>query len=114
MTAHGLHQYAGLPISNVRYVDWYFNADGVQTRLEQGEYNGDLLNLYHEKMQRLNPGLLEAYVAARTRPDRRFSWRQIEHMSVGTQPQLNAARRDSCSVRLSARLGRRTRLAIKK
>ncbi len=56
ITAHGLHQLAGLPISDVRYVDWYFNSDGVQTRLEQGEYNGDLLDLYHEKMQRLNPG----------------------------------------------------------
>jgi Lamin Tail Domain len=55
-TAHGLHRIAGLPLSHVRYVDWYFNADSVQTRLEQGEYNGDLLDLYHEKMQRLNPG----------------------------------------------------------
>ena len=56
MTAHKLHQLAGLPLSDVRYVDWYFNNDGLQTRLEQGEYNGDLLDLYHEKMQRLNPG----------------------------------------------------------
>jgi hypothetical protein len=56
MTAHGLHRLAGLPLSHVRYVDWYFNADAAQTRLEQGEYNGDLLDLYHEKMQRLNPG----------------------------------------------------------
>jgi hypothetical protein len=55
-TAHGLHRLAGLPLSHVRYVDWYFNANPVQTRLEQGEYNGDLLDLYHEKMQRLNPG----------------------------------------------------------
>lgn len=55
-TAHGLHRLAGLPLSHVRYVDWYLNSDGVQTRLEQGEYNGDLLDIYHEKMQRLNPG----------------------------------------------------------
>jgi hypothetical protein len=65
-------------------------------------------------MQRLNPRSLDAYIAARTGADRRFSWRQIEHLSVGTQPQLNAARRNGCSVRFSARLGRRTRLAIKK
>jgi hypothetical protein len=56
MTAHGLHRLAGLPLSHVRYVDWYFNSDAVQTRLEQGEYNGDLLDIYHETMQRLNPG----------------------------------------------------------
>ncbi len=56
MTAHGLHQLAGLPLSTVRYVDWYFNTDSVITRLEQGEYNGELLDAYHEKMQRLNPG----------------------------------------------------------
>jgi len=56
MTAHGLHQHAGLPISPVRYVDWNFNSDGPITRLEQGEYNGELLDAYHEKMQRRNPG----------------------------------------------------------
>ncbi len=56
MTAHGLNQLAGLPLSTVRYVDWYFNNDGMITRLEQGEYNGELLDAYHKKMQRLNPG----------------------------------------------------------
>lgn len=56
MVAHGLHRIAGLPLSHVRYVDWYFNANGAQTRLEQGEYNGDLLDIYHETMQRQNPG----------------------------------------------------------
>ena len=55
-TAHGLHRLAGLPLSAVRYVDWYFNGDGLITRLEQGEYNGELLAAFHEKMQRLNPG----------------------------------------------------------
>ena len=55
-TAHGLHQHAGLPVSGVRWVDWYLNNDPLQFRLEQGEYNGDLLDNYHEKMQRLNPG----------------------------------------------------------
>ena len=56
MTAHGLHQLANLPLSTVRYVDWYFNNDTVLSRLEQGEYNGEMLDAYHEKMQRLNPG----------------------------------------------------------
>ena len=56
MTAHGLHQLAGLPLSTVRYVDWHFNNDAQITRLEQGEYNGELLASYHEKMQRLRPG----------------------------------------------------------
>jgi hypothetical protein len=55
-TAHGLHLRAGLPLSHVRYVDWYLNGDGLQVRLEQGEYNGDLLDQYHETVQRLNPG----------------------------------------------------------
>ncbi len=59
MTAHGLHQLAGLPLSTVRYVDWYFNNDSVITRLEQGEYNGELLDSYHAKMQRLNPGSIK-------------------------------------------------------
>ncbi len=56
MTGQGLHQLAGLPISTVRYVDWYFNSDAKIDRLEQGEYNGELLDAYHEKMQRLSPG----------------------------------------------------------
>ena len=56
MTAHGLHQLAGLPLSTVRYVDWYFNTDTLITRLEQGEYDGELLDAYSDKMQRLNPG----------------------------------------------------------
>ncbi len=55
-TAHGLHQAAGLPISSVRYVDWYYNNEGGIQRLEQGEYTGELLDAYHERMQRLHPG----------------------------------------------------------
>ncbi len=61
LTAHGLNQQAGLPLSSVRWVDWYFNNDTVIQRVEQGEYDSELLNAYHEKIQRLNPGsLLEA------------------------------------------------------
>lgn len=55
-TGHGLHRLAGLPISHVRYVDWYLNSDALQTRLEQGEYNGDLLEIFHAAQQRTNPG----------------------------------------------------------
>jgi hypothetical protein len=67
-TAHGLHRIAGLPVSGTRYIDWYFNDDadyttaGVQpyiTRLEQGQYDGELLDAYFEKMQRLNPGSIK-------------------------------------------------------
>ncbi len=56
LTAHGLNRLAGLPVSPVRYVDWYFNNDSVITRVEQGEYNGELLDAYSAKQQRLNPG----------------------------------------------------------
>jgi hypothetical protein len=65
-------------------------------------------------MQRLNSRLLDTNIAARTRADRRFPRRQLEHLSVGTQPQLNAARPYVRAVRLFARLGCRTRLAIEK
>ena len=56
LTAHRLHEAAGLPVSPLRYVDWYFNNDTVLTRLEQGEYNGVFLDAYFAKQQRLNPG----------------------------------------------------------
>ncbi len=56
LTAHGLNQLANLPLSTVRWVDWYFNNDTVIQRVEQGEYNGELLDAYAEKNVRLNPG----------------------------------------------------------
>jgi hypothetical protein len=65
-------------------------------------------------MQWLNSRLLDAHLAAWTRTDRRFPWRQFEHPTIGHQPQLNAARRYAGTVRLTAGLGYRTRLAIKK
>ena len=73
-----------------------------------------LRSLNDQTMQRLNSRLLDAYVATRTRADRRFPWRQLEHLSIGSQPQLNAARRYIGAVRFCARLGGRTSLAIKK
>lgn len=59
LTAHGLNQLANLPLSTVRWVDWYFNNDTVIQRVEQGEYNGELLDAYAEKNVRLNPGSLK-------------------------------------------------------
>lgn len=53
---HGLYLNANLPISEVRWVDWYLNNNPVLLRLEQGEYNGDLLDLYHKRIADLNPG----------------------------------------------------------
>ena len=59
LTAHGLNQIANLPLSTVRWVDWYFNNDAVIQRVEQGEYNGELLDAYAEKNVRLNPGSIK-------------------------------------------------------
>ena len=53
---HGLFLNANLPVSPVRWVDWYLNNNGRTLRLEQGEYNGDLLGNFHERIQQLNPG----------------------------------------------------------
>jgi hypothetical protein len=47
---------AGLPDSNVRYVDLYLNNNAVMQRLEQGEFDGDMLDAYHAAQRRLNPG----------------------------------------------------------
>jgi hypothetical protein len=54
--AQGLYLNANLPMSEVNWVDWYLNGNGVQVRLQQGEYNGDLLDKYHTRMRDLNPG----------------------------------------------------------
>ena len=56
VVGQGLFVANGLPLSATRYVDWYFNGAGVLQRLEQGEYDGDLLDAYHTKIQRQNPG----------------------------------------------------------
>jgi hypothetical protein len=52
----GLFIGANLPMSETRWVDWHLNGNGRLVRLEQGEYNGDLLDKYHKRLQRLNPG----------------------------------------------------------
>jgi len=56
VNGHGLFINAGLPVSKVRYVDLYLNNNAVMQRLEQGEFNGDMLDRYHEDQQPLNPG----------------------------------------------------------
>ncbi len=53
---HGLYQNANLPISAVRWIDWYMNGDAKVVKLEQGEYNGDLLDKFHTAQAALNPG----------------------------------------------------------
>ena len=54
--SQGLYINAGLPMSEINWVDWYLNGNGVQVRLQQGEYNGDLLDKYHKRVKDLNPG----------------------------------------------------------
>jgi hypothetical protein len=71
-------------------------------------------------MQRLNPWLLDAYIAAWTGSDRRLNRRQVENLSAGTEPKLNAANRRALTAcgraarasRASARIGCRTGLAF--
>ncbi len=53
---HGLYENANLPISHVRWIDFYQNTDAKVTKLEQGEYNGDLLSKFHDRQAALNPG----------------------------------------------------------
>jgi hypothetical protein len=53
---HGLYQNANLPVSGVRWIDWYMNGDARAVKLEQGEYNGDLLDKFHTAQAALNPG----------------------------------------------------------
>lgn len=54
--AQGLYINAGLPMSEINWIDWYLNGNAVQVRLQQGEYNGDLLDKYHKRIKDLNPG----------------------------------------------------------
>ncbi len=55
IVGHNLFIEAGLPVSKVRYVDLYLNNNGVRQRLEQGEFDGDMLDAYHKTQQQLNP-----------------------------------------------------------
>lgn len=56
ITGHGaefaeatrLNRLLGLPASRTRTVSWYLNGNTVATKLEQGEYAGEMLDEYHE------------------------------------------------------------------
>ncbi len=56
IVGHGLFRAAGLPVSPVRYVDLYLNDRSVMQRLEQGEFDGDMLDAFHREQQALHPG----------------------------------------------------------
>lgn len=64
ITGHGnefaeatkLNRLLGLPASKTRSVTWYLNSNSAVTKLEQGEYDGDMLDTYHELQAQLNPG----------------------------------------------------------
>ena len=57
IVGHNLFIEAALPVSKVRYVDLYLNGNAALQRLEQGEFDGDMLDAYHKAQQRLNPGM---------------------------------------------------------
>lgn len=54
--AQGIISNAGFPMSHTRWISWHLNNNGAINRLEQGEYNGDLLEQYHDRIAKLNPG----------------------------------------------------------
>ncbi len=59
---HGLYRNLNLPLSSVRWIDWYMNGNAKATKLEQGEYNGDLLKKFSASQAALNPGQPEEEV----------------------------------------------------
>lgn len=56
IVGHGLFRDLGFPVSSVRYVDLYLNNQGAMQRLEQGEYDEDMLAEFHQRQQAENPG----------------------------------------------------------
>ena len=52
----GLFLSLGLPVSLVRWVDLYVNNGSALQRLEQGEFDGGMLDAYHLRQQALDPG----------------------------------------------------------
>jgi Calx-beta domain/Lamin Tail Domain/CotH kinase protein len=50
----GIFAAAGLPVSATRSVEIYYN-DEVLFQLEQGEFDGDMLDEFHARRHRLNP-----------------------------------------------------------
>lgn len=64
ITSHGqdfheatqLNRLIGLPASRTLSVTWYFNSNASATRLQQGEYDGTMLDDYHQSMADRSPG----------------------------------------------------------
>lgn len=54
--ARNLFLALGMPVSLVRWVDLYVNNGSALQRLEQGEFDGDMLDAYHLRQQALDPG----------------------------------------------------------
>ena len=58
---YDLYTAAGLPTIDSRFVDLYLNTNGLLTRLEEDDYDKELLARYHQRQQAQNPGsVLEA------------------------------------------------------
>jgi hypothetical protein len=51
-----MNRLLGLPASTTRTVSWYFNGNAAESKLEQGEYDREMLDAHHENRQRLEPG----------------------------------------------------------
>lgn len=56
IAGHGIFRAAGLPTSVTRWVDLYMNNNARLPRLEQEEYDENMLERYHREQQQLNPG----------------------------------------------------------
>ena len=54
----GIFIAGNLPVSECRWVEWYLNSNARLNRLQQGEYDNDMLDQYHLRMQSLTPGTL--------------------------------------------------------
>jgi hypothetical protein len=54
--AQKLSRLLGLPSSQMRLVDWYFNTTTNEIHSEQGEYSDYMLKAWSELQQQLNPG----------------------------------------------------------
>jgi hypothetical protein len=54
--AQKINRLLGLPSSQMRRVDWYFNATTNEVHSEQGIYGKDMLDSWSELQQQLNPG----------------------------------------------------------
>jgi len=52
---YDLYTAAGLPTIDTRFVDFYFNSNGLLTRLEEDDYDKELLDRYHQRQQDQNP-----------------------------------------------------------